>query len=97
MKNKFIKPLSIIFPTAALAFSLTACDVDKTQDGELPEVEIKGETKLPEYDVEGPDVSVEKKKVEMEVPTIDIDLPEEEDNEGGAPASEPSADPSDKE
>lgn len=90
MKNKTIKALSL-FPVAALAFAVTACDVDKVEDGEMPEVKVEGETKLPKYDVEGPDVEVGKKKMEVEVPTIDIDLPEEEDNE--APATEPNAEP----
>jgi hypothetical protein len=90
MKNIPIKALGL-FPVAALAFSLAACDVDKVEDGEMPEVEVKGETKLPKYDVEGPDVEIGKKKVEVEVPTIDIDLPEEEDN--GTPGTEPEVEP----
>lgn len=112
MKTNPIKILSL-FPAAAFAFSLTACDVDKTDEGEMPEVEVTGETNLPEYeikkteegempevdvkgeadlpnyDVEGPDVEVEKKKVE--VPTLDVDLPEEEDNSSGNPTTEPDA------
>lgn len=90
MKNTSIKALSLI-PAAALAFSVTACDVDKVEDGEMPEVKVEGEAKLPKYDVEGPDVEVGKKKVEVEVPTVDVDLPEEEDNE--TPGTEPNADP----
>lgn len=80
-----MKSLSL-FPIAALAFSLTACDVDKVEDGEMPEVKVEGEAKLPKYEVEGPDVTIEKKTIE--VPTIDIDLPEEEDNKSGTPATE---------
>ena len=72
-----------------IAFSLVSCDIDKTEEGELPEVEVKGEIKLPEYEVEGPDVKVEKK--EIEVPTLDIDLPEEEDKPG-QPATDPNSD-----
>ena len=86
MKNYSIKALSL-FPAAALAFSLTSCDVDKVEDGEMPEVKVEGEAKLPNYDVEGPDVSVGKKKVEVDVPTIDVDLPEEEDNANKTPAT----------
>ena len=81
---------------------MTACDVDKVEDGEMPEVkvegeaklpkyDVEGEAKLPKYDVEGSDVEVGKKKVEVEVPTVDVDLPEEEDNE--TPGTEPNADP----
>ncbi|MGE9269222.1 MAG: hypothetical protein ACQKBU_00330 [Verrucomicrobiales bacterium] len=60
----------------ATAFALCSCDVDKVEDGELPEVEMKGEMKLPDYNVEGPEVETGTKKIE--IPTIDVDLPEEE-------------------
>ncbi len=64
-----------------LPFMLASCDVDKVEDGSVPEVkvEVDGEAKLPKYKVDGPDVTVGKKTVE--VPTIDIDIPDEEDNE----------------
>jgi hypothetical protein len=67
---------------------LVSCDVDKTEDGELPKVkvDVEGEAKLPQYDVHGPEVTVGEKKVEMKVPTIDVDVPKEEDNE---PATKP--------
>lgn len=94
MKTTPIKILTL-FPAAAFAFSLTACDIDKTEDGEMPEVKVEGEAKLPKYDVEGPKVTVEKKTVE--IPSIKVDLPEEEDDSSGTPATEPDADPSDNE
>jgi hypothetical protein len=74
---------------------VAACDVDQTEEGELPEVDIQTEGgNLPEYDVEGPEVSVdtEKKQIEVpdvdidteektvEVPDVDVDLPGEQDN-----------------
>ncbi len=90
MKLNHMKFLRLL-PVIAVALPLASCDVDKVEDGELPEVKVEGETKLPKYEVEGPDVTVGKKKVEMDVPTIDIDLPEEEDNE--KPATEPAATP----
>ena len=76
---------------AWMTVALVSCDVDKTEDGELPDVKVKvdGEAKLPKYDVNGPDVTVGKKKVEMEVPTVDIDVPKEEEN---GPAGEADTD-----
>lgn len=64
-----------------LPFMLASCDVDKVEEGSVPEVkvEVKGDAKLPKYEVDGPDVTVGKKTVE--IPTIDVDIPEEEDNE----------------
>ncbi|MBB5351884.1 hypothetical protein HNR46_002123 [Haloferula luteola] len=94
MKLQHIPTLGL-FATSIMTFGLTSCDVDKVEDGELPKVKVEGETKLPKYEVEGPDVTVGKKKVEVEVPTVDIDLPEEEDNE--APATEPPAEPANEE
>ena len=51
---------------AWMTMALVSCDVDKTEDGELPDVkvEVEGEAKLPKYDVHGPDVTVGKKKVD---------------------------------
>lgn len=89
-----MKSLSLL-PAALLAVTLTSCDVDKVEDGEMPEVKVEGEAKLPKYKVEGPDVTVGKKKVEVEVPTIDVDLPEEEDNKNNTPATEPAPKPGD--
>ena len=88
MKMKNTTLLSLV-PIAMFALPLTSCDVDKVEDGEMPEVKIEGEAKLPKYEVEGPDVKVEKKTIE--VPTLDVDLPEEEDD--GAPATEPQTEP----
>lgn len=50
-------------------------DVDQTQEGALPEVEVSG-GQLPEYDVEAGDVEVGETQVTL--PTIDIQSPEED-------------------
>lgn len=55
----------------------TGCDVDKVSDGELPsvDVDVSGDSgKLPEYDVEGPDVDVSMEKKEVSVPDVDVDV-----------------------
>lgn len=86
---------------AGVAVFTTACDVDKTQDGKLPDVDVdvgklpKYELKkvedgrapsvnvkggeMPKYDVDGPDVDVDTKTVEMKVPDVDVDMPEDDD------------------
>lgn len=58
----------------AIAFGVAACDVQKTQEGKLPEVEVKG-GQVPKYDVDVGDVDVGTEKKEITVPTIDIDTP----------------------
>lgn len=59
---------------APLAIALAACDVDQTQEGELPEVEVKG-GQMPEFDVETADVDVGTKQTTVEVPDVDITMP----------------------
>ena len=77
--KKYMNVLSLAAFSIGTGFALTACDVDKVEDGEMPEVKVEGEVKLPDYNVEGPKVTTGTKKVEVEVPTVDVDLPDEED------------------
>lgn len=75
-----------IFTTAAalaLALPLAACDVDQTEEGDLPEVEVQDEGNLPEYDVdvEG-DIEVEEDT--FTVPTPEVETEEGEGTERGA-------------
>lgn len=63
---------------AASALALSACEVEKTEEGEMPEVEVEG-GELPEYDVEGPDVDVGTEEKTITVPDVDVNLPEEDD------------------
>ena len=73
MKN-IVKALLV----GAGCFAIAACDVDQTQEGELPEVEINAtEGEMPAYDVQGPEVNVGTENQVVEVPTVDVDLPEE--------------------
>lgn len=64
------------------AMALSSCDVEKEEEGKLPEVEVDVDTKkgkLPEYDVDTADVEVKKKKVEVTVPDVDVTMPDEKD------------------
>lgn len=72
--------LTKLIATGLAALTLTACDVDKTQEGELPDVSVEG-GQAPEYEVrqtqEGrmPDVDVEGGKMpEYDVETPDVDV-----------------------
>jgi hypothetical protein len=70
--------LSVILGASCLA--LAACDVDQTQEGELPDVDVNATGgELPEYNVEGPDVDVGTENQVVEVPTVDVDVPDEAD------------------
>ncbi len=65
----------------ASCLALVACDVDKTKEGEMPDVDINASGgQLPEFNVEGPDVNVGMENKTVQVPTVDVDIPAE--NEG---------------
>lgn len=65
-----------IIASAFFVMGLTACDVEKTKEGNvsLPKYEVnktkEGSAKLPEYDVKTPDVTVKKEEKTVEVPTV---------------------------
>jgi hypothetical protein len=64
----------------ASCFAIAACNVDKTADGNLPDVDVNvsgGE--LPEFNVEGPSVNVGTENRVVEVPTVDVDAPADTD------------------
>jgi uncharacterized lipoprotein len=70
-----------ILKTAALAvafgsvLTLSACNVEKTQEGELPDVDVNAQGgELPAYDVETADVDVNTKPAEVTVPDVDVNV-----------------------
>lgn len=73
MRNK---KLLTLFIAPLFAVGMTACDVDQTEEGEAPDVEVQ-EGELPAYDVEGPDVEVTEDTVT--VPDVDVNSPENND------------------
>ncbi|ASJ89978.1 hypothetical protein [Porphyrobacter sp. CACIAM 03H1] len=77
-----MKRIIITSLIAPLAIGLAACDVDQTQEGEMPEVEVTG-GQMPEYDVETADVDVGTEEKTVEVPDVDITMPDAE----GTPAT----------
>jgi len=70
---KFYTMLAILAATATLTF--TGCRVEKTQEGELPDVEVRGDTKLPSYDVDAADIDVGTTETNVTVPTVDVNMP----------------------
>lgn len=59
---------------APLALGLAACDVDQTEESEMPDVEVSGGN-MPEFDVETADVDVGTKTTTVEVPDVDVTMP----------------------
>jgi hypothetical protein len=68
----------------ALLVSLAsgACRVRQTQEGELPDVDVKTEGgQVPKYDVDAPDVDVKTEKREVEVPVVTVEPPRDGDQD----------------
>lgn len=61
---------------AGLGLLVAGCEVEQTEEGNLPDVEVEGGN-LPKYDVEAADVDVKTKKMEVEVPDVDVTMPDE--------------------
>jgi hypothetical protein len=79
-----LRKILTLLTVPAVAFAFAACDVDQTQEGEMPDVDVE-EGQLPEFEVDGPDVDVGTDTVQVEVPTVDVDVPEEGEDADGTP------------
>ena len=66
-----MKKTVAIICLAAASLTISACEVNKTQDAKAPEVKVEG-GQLPKYDVKGPDVSVGTKTETVQVPTVHV-------------------------
>lgn len=68
----------VILP--AIILGLSACDVQKTQEGEMPKVDVDVEGgQVPKYDVDAADIDIKEK--EVTVPTLEYDTPAEQRQE----------------
>lgn len=64
---------------AAGSLGLAACDVDKTQNGAMPDVDVNvSGGQLPEYNVQGPEVNVGMENKTVQVPTVDVKTPNDD-------------------
>lgn len=58
--------------------SLAACDVEQTEEGSLPEVDVEGGN-MPEYDVDTADVDVGTEEKTVTVPDVDVTMPDDQE------------------
>lgn len=87
-----MKKIRILFPIVLVLFFVNACNVDQTEQGELPEMDVDVEEgNLPEYDVdwmnvdvstrtkmvEVPEVTVTMEEKQVEVPVVDVNMPDD--------------------
>lgn len=73
--NKAILKSAALVVALGSVLSLSACNVEKTQEGELPDVDVNAKSgQLPEYEVETADVDVNTKETTVKVPDVDVDV-----------------------
>ena len=65
------KNILAVLMAPVMAFSLAACTVDQTEEGELPDVDVEGGA-LPEAEIRPADVDVSTDSVTIPVPDIDV-------------------------
>lgn len=66
----------------AEAGNMPEYEVEQTEEGEMPDVDVSAESgDMPEYDVDTADVDVETEEKTVEVPVVDVDMPDEQDPE----------------
>jgi len=63
------------------SLGLAGCDVEKTEEGKLPDVDIEGGN-MPKYDVDAPEVDVGTKEKTVTVPDVDVTMPDDEPDMG---------------
>lgn len=63
-----------------MTIALVGCDVDVEESGSLPNVDVTPGS-MPEVDVDGPEVTTGTTTVE--VPTVDVDVPDDDDDHYG--------------
>lgn len=62
--------------------SVAACDVDQTKEGDMPEVDVNASGgNLPAFDVDAPTVNVGTENKTVQVPTVDVDAPKDDEKE----------------
>lgn len=67
-----LKKWHIMLATPVVALGLIGCDVDVEDEGEMPEVEMKG-GRLPEVEMRTPEVEIRGEEKDLKVPT-DVDI-----------------------
>ncbi|HUF13389.1 MAG TPA: hypothetical protein VMN78_09835 [Longimicrobiales bacterium] len=73
---KMRKFLSLIV-APLFVVGMAACDVEQTEEGELPDVDVEG-GQVPEYDVDAADVDIGTDTTTVIVPDVDVESPDDE-------------------
>ena len=69
-----MKKSAILAVAGGVALTLSACDVEQTEEAELPEVDVEAQGgNMPEYDVDAADVDVTTEERTVEVPVVETE------------------------
>lgn len=68
-----LKKFGVLLAALTMVFALGACSVEKTEEGQMPDVEVKG-GELPEYDVDTAQVDISTGTQTVTVPDVDVDV-----------------------
>ena len=77
--NKSKTPLiigGVVAAAVVIGALVLLTDIDLTKTAKLPEVSVEG-GQMPAVDVDVADIKIGSKKIDLKVPTIDVDLPKE--------------------
>lgn len=66
-----LKKIGVTAASILMVFSLGACSVEQTEEGEMPDVNVEG-GEMPEYDVDAADVDVGTDTATITVPDVDV-------------------------
>lgn len=71
--------IAAVAAVVAIGFGAYMVDVDMTDEGSLPDVDVSVESgSMPEFDVETGDIDVGSTELDVTVPTLEIEAPEED-------------------
>lgn len=74
-----IRKTGLLCVPLLMTLGLAACDVDQTDEGEMPDVDVQVEGgDMPGYEVETADIEVKENEETIEVPEVDVRTEEKE-------------------
>lgn len=73
--------LAVIVAAVAIGFGTYMVDINQTEEASLPDVDVTVEEgNMPEFNAEVGDIETGTEEITLEVPTVDIESPEEDDS-----------------
>ncbi|KQB96059.1 hypothetical protein AL073_12435 [Loktanella sp. 1ANDIMAR09] len=78
---KIASVLAVVVAAVAIGFGIYMVDINQTEEASLPDVDVTVEEgNMPEFSAEVGDIETGTEEITLEVPTVDIESPEEDDS-----------------